>query len=351
MKLIIGGGVGEHGRNCFYVEANPSFIVDCGIMRGSEQPYPHLTAEQIKKAKYLFITHSHEDHIGAFGWLIENGFSGTVIATEETVAELKTPYQKVLKLPKRRKKIELEHLSVEFGRSGHCIGSVWYKITSQRKILLFSGDYSENSCFNIDGIREQYADIAILDCSYGYNEFVAEKQLLKIKNYIAVNIKSGCVLLPVPKNGRAFDFLMALKDIDYPIYIDDKLKNYIAALTYNGYWLNKDIENTIQYFRFIGKPDISANQVLFVADPQLENSFAKSICEQVLNANGRILITGHADENSMSRELIESKRADYIPYCAHCCKEEADKIIAKNTFKNVVLYHTPEIDHTRIISL
>ena len=31
MELLIAGGVGEHGRNCFYVQAKTlCFLVDCG---------------------------------------------------------------------------------------------------------------------------------------------------------------------------------------------------------------------------------------------------------------------------------------------------------------------------------
>ncbi len=351
MKLIIGGGVGEHGRNCFYVEGNPSFMVDCGIKKGSNRPYPHLTSEQIKKVKYLFLTHSHEDHTGAFGWLIENGFSGTVIATAETLALLKQNYNKVLKLPRGQRTVELERMSFDFGRSGHCIGSVWYKITIGQKTLLFSGDYSEKCCFNIDCIRENVADLAVLDCSYGYYEFVAEKQLLEIKNYVADNLSDGCVLMPVPKNGRAFDFIAALNGAGVRVYADDKLINYIAALPNDGYWLNKDIAGIIQNYRFASKPDANAKQVLLIADAQLESDFAKALCEQVLSRNGRILITGYADENSMSRELIESKRADYIPFCAHCCKTEMDLLISRNNFKIVVPYHTFDIDSDKTIDL
>ena len=33
MELIIAGGVGEHGRNCFYVRGETiRFLVDCGKM-------------------------------------------------------------------------------------------------------------------------------------------------------------------------------------------------------------------------------------------------------------------------------------------------------------------------------
>ena len=48
MELIIAGGVGEHGRNCFFVKGSSvCFLVDCGKLAGSAQPYPKLTPEQI----------------------------------------------------------------------------------------------------------------------------------------------------------------------------------------------------------------------------------------------------------------------------------------------------------------
>ena len=44
MELYIAGGVGEHGRNCFYKTNNKCFLVDCGVMASDlEDPYPYLT--------------------------------------------------------------------------------------------------------------------------------------------------------------------------------------------------------------------------------------------------------------------------------------------------------------------
>ena len=79
MRFTVGGGVHEHGRNCFFVESDTNYIVDCGIMHGDISPYPHLSNEQIKSAKYLFLTHMHEDHIGAFTWLVNKGFCGLAV--------------------------------------------------------------------------------------------------------------------------------------------------------------------------------------------------------------------------------------------------------------------------------
>ena len=36
MELYFAGGVGEHGRNCFYVRGESvCFLVDCGVMAGT----------------------------------------------------------------------------------------------------------------------------------------------------------------------------------------------------------------------------------------------------------------------------------------------------------------------------
>lgn len=96
MELIIAGGVGEHGRSCFYVQGRAlRFLVDCGKMADApDDPYPRLTAEQIRTLDAVFLTHSHADHTGALPWLYENGFQGTVIAAEETLWQLPFPLQR-----------------------------------------------------------------------------------------------------------------------------------------------------------------------------------------------------------------------------------------------------------------
>ena len=58
MELILAGGVGEHGRNCFYVRGETTrFLVDCGKMADTpEDPYPRLTREQIGGLDAVFLT-------------------------------------------------------------------------------------------------------------------------------------------------------------------------------------------------------------------------------------------------------------------------------------------------------
>lgn len=49
MELYIAGGVGEHGRNCFFLQnGGDAILVDCGLMAGSDDPLPRLTESQIR---------------------------------------------------------------------------------------------------------------------------------------------------------------------------------------------------------------------------------------------------------------------------------------------------------------
>ena len=68
MQITIAGGCGDFGRSCFFVEGGRhAFIVDAGTSTDGLDRVPDLTAEQVARAEYLFVTHSHRDHTGAIG--------------------------------------------------------------------------------------------------------------------------------------------------------------------------------------------------------------------------------------------------------------------------------------------
>lgn len=173
MEFLIAGGVGEHGRNCFFVKTERiSFLVDCGKMAGAAQPYPNLSPEQIQSLQYVFLTHSHADHTGALPWLLEQGFAGTIIASDETFGQL--PFSLPDTRPLRSFRPP-EGLTLHWGRSGHCPGSVWYEFGLEGQTLLFSGDYTERSLvYETDPIRRTRAELAVIDCAYGVDPRSAE---------------------------------------------------------------------------------------------------------------------------------------------------------------------------------
>ncbi len=341
MNFIAAGGVHEHGRNCFFVESDINYIVDCGIMRGAEEPYPRLTPEQIKSAKYVFITHMHEDHIGAFGWLIKNGFCGLAVASEETIKAL-PEYEKTLILPQSFARVNLGDVCVDYGRSGHCVGSLWYHIKTVASNVLFSGDYCENSLFNVDKIEGREAELAVLDCALGNAPYNREEQESKIIKFAGEALLNGSLLLPVPKNGRATDLIYLLGGLKCNFFADSKLCSFFAAQEKNDYWIPKDISAKIE--SLIYRPENSRlHGIYLIADAQLSTDAGTKAARDILQGSGKILLTGHTDSGSEAERLVKEGLASEIIFNAHSCMNDDRLVISRNKFGKVVYNHCKDI--------
>ena len=169
MQITIAGGCGDFGRSCFFVEGGRhAFIVDAGTSTDGLDRAPDLTAEQVARAEYLFITHSHRDHTGAIGYFESLGFAGSVLLTNQTYRQMKEKPGNTMILDSTAPELELERdFSFHWGRSGHCAGSVWYDISCERKKLFFSGDYRSDDPFYVcDDVEGKTADVAVLDAAY-----------------------------------------------------------------------------------------------------------------------------------------------------------------------------------------
>ena len=99
--------------------------------------YPRLTENEIMKIDYIFLTHSHIDHSGAIPWIESQGFKGIVVGTKETLNQL--PFE-----VKRKQALD------KFIKEEHPI--------------------KVNYVHEIDLIRDKKADIAVIDCAYGYDQ-------------------------------------------------------------------------------------------------------------------------------------------------------------------------------------
>jgi len=89
------GGLGEVGKNCYCIESDKSLIIiDCGVrFPGNEYPgidYLIPSFDHLKnvngKIKGLFITHGHEDHIGAIPYLVNKVNIPVIYAPKLAVA-------------------------------------------------------------------------------------------------------------------------------------------------------------------------------------------------------------------------------------------------------------------------
>lgn len=343
MKLYIAGGCQEHGRNCFLLETgNYNIMVDCGIKEGKEFPYPKLSQKQIKNTRYLFLTHSHKDHAGAISWLIENDFSGQIISTEETRIQVGYPYRDWIELPilQENMRYQIDDIQVVYGRSGHCVGSIWLLLKIGMKEILFTGDYTEHSViYACDRIRKISADCAVIDCAYGNRKIPGSDAIRKFEEMLFQMRKNKQnLLLPIPKYGRGLEFVSIIKTCNkhLKIYGDERICNQVQKE--RSKWYTQNLLWTI------GKIEDwkGESAVLLITDPQLKELKNQNFAKGILCSGGKVLFTGHVYSDTYAAQLVREEKAESLIYPVHMGYSEICTLAAENDFSKIILNHSEE---------
>lgn len=135
-KIIILGGLGEVGKNMYCVmHGDEIIIIDAGIsfpdagLLGIDYVLPDFTflKNNQDKAKALFITHGHEDHIGAIPFLVQSIDLPAIYAPKQAkeLISLKLQDKNIrydnLFAYDDTTVVKFNHIQVEFFRTTHSI--------------------------------------------------------------------------------------------------------------------------------------------------------------------------------------------------------------------------------------
>ncbi len=157
VKIIPLGGLNEIGKNLTVIEyKNDIVVIDCGLkfpdddMLGIDVVIPDITylKKNINKVKGIFLTHGHEDHIGALPYVLRE-VNVPVYGTKLTLGIVETKLKEhgllssvELKCIKPREIIRLQNVSVEFIRTSHSIAdTVAIAIHTPLGVVLHTGDF------------------------------------------------------------------------------------------------------------------------------------------------------------------------------------------------------------------
>ncbi len=157
LKIIPLGGMEQIGMNITAFEFEDSIIVvDCGLafpendMLGIDLVIPDVTylKENIDKVKGFFITHGHEDHIGAIPFILRD-INVPIYATKLTVGLIENKLEEHEMLGKVKCKVVKygQHINigcfrVEFIRTNHSIqDAAALAIYSPAGIVVHTGDF------------------------------------------------------------------------------------------------------------------------------------------------------------------------------------------------------------------
>lgn len=177
LKIIALGGLDEIGKNITIFEYEDEIVlVDCGLefpdddMLGVDIVIPDVTylVRNKNKIKGLFITHGHEDHIGAIPYVLKQ-VNMPIYATRLTakLIEHKLEEHRLLRTTKlniveQGQIINAGKMSVEFIRSSHSIpDACMLAIHTPAGVVVHTGDFKVDYT-PIDGQIIDFARLAEL---------------------------------------------------------------------------------------------------------------------------------------------------------------------------------------------
>ena len=199
-KIIILGGLGEFGKNMYCVMHDDEIIIiDAGIsfpdegILGIDYVLPDFTflKQNQKKVKALFITHGHEDHIGAIPFLVQSLEIPAIYAPNQAKELIN------LKLQDRNIRydnlfaydettiVKLKHMQVEFFRTTHSIpDSHGILVKTPDGNIVTTGDFKFDftpigpmaDLHKMARIGEEEVDVLISDSTNALNEGISNSE-------------------------------------------------------------------------------------------------------------------------------------------------------------------------------
>ena len=192
-RFVILGGLGEIGKNMYAIEHQEEIIlIDAGIsfasltMLGIDYTIPDYTylKENESKIKALFITHGHEDHIGAIPILLQSVDIKNIYAPNQACELIK------MKLIDKNIRfdnlfaynsddiIKFKHFEVDFFRTTHSVpDSHGIRIKTPNGVIVTTGDFKFDltpigpvaDLHKIARIGEEGVDLLISDSTNALN--------------------------------------------------------------------------------------------------------------------------------------------------------------------------------------
>lgn len=265
------------GANYLLEHNGTKMLVDCGLNQGTryaEELNYRPFGYDPNGIKYIFITHSHIDHIGRLPKLYKDGFRGKVFSTSATrdliAVALPDNFNKIQEEAREMgheplfkqedldglmslvegvfydKSVELGDISVVFHDAGHILGSAiieiqWHNQTlGGNKKIYFSGDLG-NPPTPLLRPTEQVKDANYIVIESAYGDRVhedREERKAKLASIIKMTIKRmGVLMIPSFAIERTQELLHELnglfnnKEIPrVPVFVDSPLANKMTAV-------------------------------------------------------------------------------------------------------------------------
>ena len=244
VRVAMLGGIGEIGKNLAMIEYEEDIVViDCGLgfpdddMLGIDLVIPDTAylEDNADRVRGVFLTHGHEDHIGAIPYLLKNidvpiyGTRLTIGIIQNKLTEHALDFTPRLYTVEAGDTVPAGKLTVEFIRVNHSIAdSCAIAVHTPQGVILHSGDFK----LDLTPIDGDIMDIARL------GELGKEGVLLLM-----------CESTNAERAGYTPSEVTVGKSLDNIFLRYRKKRIVIATFSSNVYRVQQIIDNSIAYGR------------------------------------------------------------------------------------------------------
>jgi len=374
IKIIPLGGTDDIGASCIYLNIDGTgLLLDCGVhpKKKGIDSLPELDLLNNLPLDYVFISHAHQDHIGALPILIKR-FPHVIIYTTPQTQEIANltlhnavtilekeyndpslvlysheeidllvksiitvEYNDEIQLKGLRHK-SLEPIIVQFYDAGHILGSASILIKYKHKSYFYTGDIriSPQQIMNGAKLPRYLIDTLLTETTYGS---VSLKNLPELKDEKkrfakAVNKilgKGGSVLIPVFALGKTQEILSIIHSLmkkneltDVPVYtggvgtkisqVYDK-NRFIVNVRDKNFEISKipqeNLFNITDPTYFNRKPGI----ILAASGMMIENTTSFKLAKHWLRQKDfGIFFVGYVDIDSPACRIYSAKKNEKV---------------------------------------
>ena len=251
---------------------------------------------------------------------------------------------------------EIGPFSVRYGRTGHCLGGLWFLIEDPMGKCLFTGDYQEEPlAYACDPIKNCAADLAVVDCAHR-NTMEHAKQLREwMKNQIRDFRNQGRkILFPLPHYGRGCEILLLLDEMNrvekagWRIAADPRFIKDLEAVLEEEIWYQKNAyERLLQFCTELKKSpekihpaeDPDNWDICLIGDTHLQKEENQIFVKEQVQRGAAVIITGRIKPDNLPELLLKEGKAIKQLYPHHQSEGDMENMIRNNQFQMVVPFH------------
>jgi len=373
MKLTFYGGASHvTGANYLLEAGGLRILVDCGMIQGSRYN-DEMNFEQFgyeaSSIDYLFVTHSHVDHMGRIPKLYREGFRGVIYASEPTAAiivvAMPDTLDRVISEAKDnhveplydrqdmesamalfrgvpyRQRLKLNHAVTVIGHdSGHVLGSTnWEFIVDDegtQKRIAFPGDIGNPPSMLLQDI--DYArgvDYTLVESAYGsrLHEQRSERRQILLDTIKETFERGGILMIPSFAVERTQELLLELDALfeagklpKMPVFVDSPLainitKEYGRFSSYFNEGARKLLKDNRGIFQFpwlkmtssVAESkhinDVPAPKIIIAGSGMCQGGrIVHHLRRYLSDARNTVLFIGYQVQGSLGRRILDKER-------------------------------------------